>query len=282
MKIRKVIFLGLFLIAVNLIWILGFYGHHAATMNSIQKTDTIKVIHGTHPILEKIRVPNGMQTLKAWQHTSVIGTPDHPTLDGGIINANDGLPIYQPPPPKPVDVKQEAKNPSEHYHAFSDNWVTSSHLKAVLEKAAQSGKLGYVLKESDKKGLPASVVLLPIVESRYQDSDVSPKGAVGSWQLMPETARENGLLPENRTQFVPSTKAALTLLDNLHQQFGSWELAFAAYNAGSSRVQKALLENPNATSIAALNLPVETKNYVLAIQRMSQILTTQENTGNGL
>jgi hypothetical protein len=39
-----------------------------------------------------------LQKVTALSHTSVIGTVDHPTLDGGIINAADGIPVFHPEP----------------------------------------------------------------------------------------------------------------------------------------------------------------------------------------
>jgi membrane-bound lytic murein transglycosylase D len=144
-----------------------------------------------------------------------------------------------------------------------------------LEKAAVTGKLTYILNQSDQKQLPASVALLPVVESAYQDNAISPKGAAGLWQLMPETARENGISPENRTDFIPSTQAALNYLKQLHEQFGNWTLAFAAYNAGQERVMQALQKNPAATSLEELDLPKETKNYINALISIDQKLTQQ-------
>jgi len=58
----------------------------------------------------------------------------------------------------------------------------------------------------------------------------------------------------------------------LHQQFGSWALAFAAYNAGSKRVELALRKNPKARSIKDLDLPKETKQYVSRIMSINKKL----------
>lgn len=89
---------------------------------------------------------------------------------------------------------------------------------------------------------------------------------------MPNTAMEYGLNPQDRTNFIPETNAALMLLKNLHQHFGNWDLAFAAYNAGTSRVDKALKNNPSANSIDELNLPLETKKYVSSIHLITDLL----------
>jgi soluble lytic murein transglycosylase-like protein len=53
-------------------------------------------------------------------------------------------------------------------------------------------------------------------------------------QLMPSTAASLGVNPFNPSQAV---NAAAQLLSNYHEQFGSWSLALAAYNAGPAAVQ---------------------------------------------
>jgi hypothetical protein len=227
-------------------------------------------------ISAKLMVPQGMVAPLTWQHTSVIGTTDHPTLDGGIINAADGIPVSEPLTRTPNAALNIPKSNSTAFNsngaAFADDWATSTKVKDVLERAAAQGKLSYVLNESNEKGMPASVALLPIIESAYQDNALSPKGAVGSWQLMPKTASGLGIDPQERTAFIPATNAALDYLNQLHTQFDNWELAYAAYNAGSQRVNEALVKNPAATSINALDLPQETKDYVYKLMQINQML----------
>ncbi len=213
-------------------------------------------------------------------HTDYVGTEDHPTIDGGIINDVSGVPVNHDDPVIPLknSLKQQSAtniqineqiskvNLQQSTNSFQDSWATDIRVKKLLMLAAQQGKLDYVLKKSDQMGLPASVAVVPIVESHYNPNAISPKGAAGAWQLMPSTARDYGLSKNERFDFASATDAALKLLNQLHQQFGNWELAFAAYNAGSQRVQEALKKNPSARSIDDLDLPQETKTYV---KRMS-------------
>ncbi len=109
-----------------------------------------------------------------------------------------------------------------------------------------------------------------MVESHYQTNAVSPKGATGAWQLMPETAKAYGLNNQTRKNFIASTDVALHLLSDLHQQFGNWTLAFAAYNAGSTRVKQAFVHHSTVQEIEALDLPWETTRYV---QRSKEALS---------
>ncbi len=272
--------------------------------SATQATEKTETTENEKNTSEHRVLPVGMQKMSAFEHTSEIGTIAHPTLDGGIINAADGVPVYHPAVETVIEGHQNGENGKEGKNkeknenkenersgtsiiqtardkSFSDSWVTSARIKIILEKAALSGKLNYVLSQSDQKHMPASVALLPIVESAYQDNAVSSKGAVGSWQLMSETAKENGISPQERTEFIPSTGAALNYLDQLHKKFGNWTLAFAAYNAGEGRVTQALIENPKASSIEQLNLPQETKNYVNTLINIDQtLLQNEQNTNN--
>lgn len=215
---------------------------------------TIKVI----PITEVIR------------HTSTVGTVEHPTIDGGILNAVDGIPVVESSEKDKTTFSVSKNNQPQ---IFSDNWAKSEKVKEFLSKATEDGKLAYVLEKIDEQKLPASLAIVPMVESEYNNEAISKKGAVGAWQLMPETAKQEGLSEGDRRQFELATKAALNLLKHLYQQFNNWELVFAAYNSGASRVQKALQKNPRAQTINDLDLPAETKNYVARIMILNEAIS---------
>ena len=91
------------------------------------------------------------------------------------------------------------------------------------------------------RDLPWSLRFLPVIESGYSPTAVSSAEAVGMWQFMAPTAQGLGVevgawVDDRRDPFV-ATDAAVRYLEELHQQFGSWFLALAAYNAGPDRVQ---------------------------------------------
>ena len=92
-------------------------------------------------------------------------------------------------------------------------------------------------------------------ESSFNASAVSPVGAQGIAQFMPETARERGL----RDPFAPQEAllASADLLSDLHKTFGNLGLAAAAYNAGERRVKRWLA--------GETRLPAETRDYVHSI-----------------
>jgi hypothetical protein len=93
------------------------------------------------------------------------------------------------------------------------------------------------------------------VESGFSPSVVSPKGAQGIAQFMPETARRRGLA--NPFEPGAALKAAIEYLSELRHRFGNLGLAAAAYNAGERRVQ--------AIIAGRSGVPLETRNYVFAI-----------------
>ena len=90
---------------------------------------------------------------------------------------------------------------------------------------------------ADKYGLPRKLVRSVMrVESGFQPGAVSPKGAVGLMQLMPETARELGANPEDPVQNVDA--GARYLRELLEKYNGALWHALAAYNAGTGAVAK--------------------------------------------
>ena len=91
-----------------------------------------------------------------------------------------------------------------------------------------------------EEGLPAALVHAVVaVESRYDDRAVSPKGAVGLMQLMPETAERFGLPRAARTDPERNLRAGTRYLGWLLRYFnGDLTLAIAGYNAGEHRVDR--------------------------------------------
>lgn len=83
-------------------------------------------------------------------------------------------------------------------------------------------------------GVPEALLsAVASTESSFQPGAVSSAGAEGLMQLMPSTASSLGVDPFSPGQAIG---AAADLLSSYHQQFGSWSLALAAYNAGPAAV----------------------------------------------
>ena len=125
----------------------------------------------------------------------------------------------------------------------------------------------------DEEGVPREFMLVGLVESGYRTDAVSPANAAGIWQFVPSTARRFGLVSgteDQRADVIRSTRAAAQYLRMLIDQFGDWQLALAAYNAGEDRVEDAIRASGtrNFLDIAQRGLlPKETRNYVPSVLR---------------
>lgn len=144
--------------------------------------------------------------------------------------------------------------------------------------------LYYVSQQLAKRHLPAELVLLPIVESGYNPFSMSPVGAVGIWQLMPETAsglgvKRNGFY-DGRRDVIASTRAALNYLAYLQSFFdGNWLLAIAAYNTGEGNVSSAIrrnVQNGIDTDFWSLPLSQQTKDYVPSLLALAVIISNPD------
>lgn len=135
-----------------------------------------------------------------------------------------------------------------------------------------------------QRGLPEDLIYLAAIESAFTPAAMSGDSASGMWQFMGPTAQQFGLRIDSwvdeRRDPIRATEAALDYLQALHDQFGSWYLAAAAYNAGPGRVAQALLARPVAEVgdetiywDIVEHLPPETRDYVpkiLAAALLSQ------------
>ena len=143
-------------------------------------------------------------------------------------------------------------------HAMRSKWQRVEELRPILDP---------ILSEV---GVPEELMAVVVVESGGNPAALSPKGARGLWQLMPDTARRYGLTvnadTDERLDVLKSTRAAAEYLRDLYVEFHDWQLALAAYNAGEQAVQQALARTGGAGfSVAAPVLPAETQNYVPAV-----------------
>jgi soluble lytic murein transglycosylase-like protein len=86
-------------------------------------------------------------------------------------------------------------------------------------------------------GVPAALVKAVIAaESAFNARAVSPKGAMGLMQLMPETAADLGVREPFRA--ADNVRGGTRYLRSLHDRYGDWTRTLAAYNAGPTAVDR--------------------------------------------
>jgi membrane-bound lytic murein transglycosylase D len=140
-----------------------------------------------------------------------------------------------------------------------------------------------IVEEVERRGMPMEVALLPFIESAFNPMAASPAKAMGLWQFIPGTGRDYGLrqtmFQDERRDVLESTRAALDYLGKLHDMFGDWHLAFAAYNWGEGAVARAIEYNRKRglpTDYESLRMPTETRHYVPSLQAVKNIVAQPE------
>lgn len=133
----------------------------------------------------------------------------------------------------------------------------------------------YIEQRLKEEGLPDDLKYLAVAESALIMDIRSSAGAMGPWQFMPATARQAGLRYDNmideRRDFELATTAALQYLRRLHESFGNWTLAMAAYNCGQSRLRNEI-QRQRSNCFFRLSLPLETERYIYRIASIKLIL----------
>lgn len=132
-----------------------------------------------------------------------------------------------------------------------------------------------------KHDIPEDFKYLPLIESNLLN-DVSPKQAVGYWQILKESGREYGLEINNevdeRYDPIKATEAACRYLKKAYDKFGNWTLVAASYNRGMSGLQRAL-DNQQVNSYYDLYLNDETSRYVFRILAIKEIIRNPTKYG---
>ena len=155
--------------------------------------------------------------------------------------------------------------------------ASSSHLQEMLERARPY--LYFVLEEVKKRNMPTEIVLLPFLESGFDIRRGNGLNPAGLWGLMPIAARHLNMaqtpFKDERRDIVRSTNAALDLLQELHDKFGDWHLALAAYNWGPVNLTRAIQNNQRRKlpiQYQNLTMPMETMVFVPKLLALKKII----------
>ncbi|WP_022664620.1 lytic transglycosylase [Desulfospira joergensenii] len=138
----------------------------------------------------------------------------------------------------------------------------------ALERSSRYRPL--IVQELKKSGLPEEISWLPLIESGFKLRALSSARALGLWQFIPSTGYKFGLTRnyyiDERMDPEKATRAAITYLKELHNLFGDWTTALAAYNCGEGRVLR-IIRGQKINYLDNFwdlyqNLPRETARYV--------------------
>ncbi|HYB34091.1 MAG TPA: transglycosylase SLT domain-containing protein, partial [Steroidobacteraceae bacterium] len=179
----------------------------------------------------------------------------------------------------PDDGERRAVEQQLHWYVSNPDYLQRAFGRADLY-------LYHIVTELERRGMPLELALLPVVESAFQPYAYSRARAAGLWQFIPGTGSKYGLKQDwwydGRRDIVESTRAALDYLQSLHEEFGDWLLAIAAYNCGEKLVERAVEMNRAAgRSIEFWNLwlPTETRAYVPKLLAMKRLVLDPEAYG---
>jgi membrane-bound lytic murein transglycosylase D len=158
-----------------------------------------------------------------------------------------------------------------------DNWIDflkGENFRKTDRWLERSGRyVPLIQDELKKQKMPQDLIYLAFIESGFNPNAHSHAAAVGLWQFISDTGRRYGLevsqyVDERRDPF-KATDAALQYLGELHDRFGSWYLAAAAYNTGENRIARIMREQTGSERgedadfwRIARYLPQETRDYV--------------------
>ena len=125
-------------------------------------------------------------------------------------------------------------------------------------------------------GLPDDLKYILLVESKCISAAYSRARASGPWQFIPSTGRlfslTNNIWKDDRRNLELPTEAAVKYLKKLHEIFGDWYLAMAAYNAGEVNIHKAMRDQ-KVSDYWKLHYVTETMRYVPRIIATKEIFS---------
>jgi len=172
-----------------------------------------------------------------------------------------------------AELDSEEVRHNEDYYASRPDYI-----KRITGRSKRY--LFHIMQEVERRGMPAEIALLPIIESALNPRAHSHRQASGLWQLIPSTGKNYGLKQnwwyDERRDIIAATSAALDYLKKLHSLFGDWKLVLASYNWGEGAVGRALIKNRNTglpADFHSITLPPETQNFIRRLIAVRNIIS---------
>lgn len=135
-----------------------------------------------------------------------------------------------------------------------------------------------ILKEN---GIPDDFKYLVAAESEYSNM-ISPAGATGFWQIMPETGKEDGMeinnVVDERYHIEKSTQFACSFFKKSYEKYGNWTLAAASYNGGRAAIDEQIsIQREN--NYYDLLLAEETARYIFRAVAYKLVISDPQSYG---
>jgi membrane-bound lytic murein transglycosylase D len=234
-----------------------FFTHYDEFLRGDYVLDVAQLKDAANAVLPMLDAHEETQPYAAWLRSR---------LD--YFDAADELKSLIPAQPKPGAGKSPPPRFNPTFKAEQEIWI-----KKVAPRPWPKGAQEIVPKLKPifiAQQVPPELVWLAEVESGFDSRARSPVGALGLFQLMPGTAKDQGLSlwpRDQRRQPEAAAGAAAKYLRELHAKFRDWRLAVAAYNCGPATVEK-LLSRYHARSYEGIasHLPAETQLYVPRVE----------------
>jgi hypothetical protein len=216
------------------------------------------------------------------------------------FRGSDGIPSEQHPANDTVYNIKSFNLPSEVTFAGEkmplDNFDTRESLeREILTSAYRHSStiliimrahryLPLIEKILKKNNVPDDFKYLVAAESEYSNM-VSPVGATGFWQIMPETGREDGMeintVVDERYDVEKSTQFACDFFLKSYEKYGNWTLAAASYNGGRNGISEQI-EIQHQNNYYDLLLTEETARYIFRAVAYKLVITNPQKYGFNL
>lgn len=155
------------------------------------------------------------------------------------------------------------------------------HSSTILIIKRANRYLPVIEKILEKNGIPDDFKYLVAAESEYSNM-ISPAGATGFWQIMPETGKEVGMeinsVVDERYSVEKSTQFACDYFKKSYEKYGNWTLVAASYNGGRAAVDEQIgIQKQN--NYYDLLLSEETARYIFRAVAYKLVISDPEKYG---